>query len=176
MASTIEMQAAPEFEELEWKFALARAIHSQRQPATVSMTDDRSTPATIPPERLRLASADIHDLSAMIRQLVELRQEEESDEYGTLRASQHAFDVACHLLTDAAIISALKGRPLPLGCASTDSEGGVRVEWVRPTSSVHLAVPASDDRESYIYHEVGDDYGTVAATPEMLAQWLGEIA
>ena len=83
--------------------------------------------------------------------------------------------MASHLLTDAAIVSALKGRQIPLGCASTDSEGGIRIEWVRPTSSVHLVIPASPGRDGYVYHEVGDQYGTVSATPEALARWLREI-
>jgi hypothetical protein len=106
------------------------------------------------------------------RRLVELRNEAESDEYGTLRASPSAFDAACHLLTDAAIVSARDGRQIPDGCASTDSEGGLRIEWVRPTASVHLVVPATTNTEAYIYHEVDDKFATESATPEALVRWL----
>jgi hypothetical protein len=175
MPPSIAEQALPEFTELEYEFALARAARSRQQATPVPARDDRATPETIPPERLRLASANITHLSAIIRQLVELRSEEETDEYGTLRPSRLAFETACSLLTDAAIVAALRNRRIPHGCASTDSEGGIRVEWVRPTSSVHLVIPASADRDGYVYHEVGNVYGSAPATPEMLAHWLQEI-
>ena len=69
----------------------------------------------------------------------------------------------------------VRGGGIPAGCGSTDSEGGVRIEWVCPTASVHLVVPATSDRKAYIYHEVGDDYATEDATPERLAYWLRQI-
>lgn len=175
MPSSTSVQAGPDFTKLERRLALSLAAHAEQQPAPVSTTDERSTPEQIPPERLRLASANIRYLSAIIGQLVELRNQPERDEYGTLRPSKHAFETACNLLTDAAIVSALIGREIPHGCASTDSQGGVRIEWVRPTSSAHLVVPALADHVGYVYHEIGDDYGTVAATPETLASWLREI-
>lgn len=175
MPSVVSKVCGPEFSDLEWRLALSRAARSQPKPASASTGDDRTTPESIPPERLRLASANIRYLSAIIRQLVDLRNEEESDEYGTLRASRHAFDVACHLLTDAAIASALNGRAIPQGCASTDSEGGIHIQWMRPTVGVSLVVPASTDRNAYIYHEVGSVYSTEPATTEALARWLREI-
>ncbi len=168
-------QAGPDFTELEWRLALARANRSGHEVLPISNSDDRSTPEAIPPERLRLASANIRYLSAIIRQLVELLNGPERDEYGTLRPTRHAFETACRMLTDAAIVSALKGRPIPHGCASTDSEGGIRIEWVRPASSVHLVIPVSANRDGYVYHDVGDEYGTATATPEALARWLQEI-
>jgi hypothetical protein len=66
-------------------------------------------------------------------------------------------------------------RQILAGCASTDSEGGVRIEWICPTASVHLIVPAKGDSVAYIYHEVGDDYATEDATPGRLAYWLRHI-
>ena len=176
MSLTMENQIVPEFTELEWRLAFSRARAPRSQPPSVRTGDDRATPNTIPPGRLRLVSAGIKYLSAIIQQLVELRNEEETDEYGTLRASQHAFDVACRLVTDAAIISAFDGRQIPRGCTSTDSQGGVRIEWVRPTASVHLVIPASSDREGYIYHEVADRHGTEPASPDRLAARLGAVS
>jgi hypothetical protein len=177
MSATLDKQAVSELTELDWTLALSHAVHSRQQHAPLPARDvDRATPATIPSERLRLASANIRYLSAIIRQLVELRNEtEENDEYGTLRPSKHTFDTACHLLTDAAIVSARAGRQIPQGCASTDSEGGIHVEWMRPTAGVSLVVPASADREAYIYHEVGKNCASESATAEALARWLGEI-
>jgi hypothetical protein len=175
MASVISKEAGPDFGELEWRLALWRAGHTKERFEPVSEGDERSTPEPIRPERLGLASAGIRHLSEIVRQLVELCNEPTTDEYGILRPTQHAFDAACQLLIDAAIVSARESRAIPYGCASTDSEGGIRIEWVRPTSSVHLVVPASLDRRSYIYHEVGDAYGTMTATPKKLARWLQEI-
>lgn len=175
MPSTLSRNSAPGATELERRLALSRAAQAIRRSEPDLTEDDRTTPEPVPPERLRLISAKIQHLSAIISQLVELRNEEECDQYGVLRATNHAFDVACDLLVDAAILSALEARSIPHGCASTDAEGGVRIEWIRPTTSVHLVVPASTDREGYVYHEVGEDYGSDPATPEALSRWLREI-
>ncbi len=75
MPPAIEKQAGPEFSDLEWRFALLRAC-SLKQAYSGRCSDERSTPEPIPPERLRLASAEIRHLSAIVRQLVELRNEE----------------------------------------------------------------------------------------------------
>ncbi len=114
-------------------------------------------------------------LSSLIQQLIEVRSAPEHDDHGVLRASQHAFDASCNLLVDAAIVSALAGGSIPNGCVSTDSEGGVRIEWVRDAASVHLVVPASDARGGYVYREVGTTYGTEPATAESLARCLRVI-
>ena len=176
MPPTTENQIASEFTELEWRLALSRVRPPKFQPPSVQTGDDRATPGTISPSRLALSSARIKYLSAIIQQLVELRNEAETDEYGTLRATRHAFDAACHLVTDAAIISAHGGRQIPRGCASTDSEGGIRIEWVRPTASVHLVIPANSDREGYIYHEVADHHGTEPASPGRLVSRLSAVS
>jgi hypothetical protein len=118
------------------------------------------------------ASEEARNLSAMMDQLVDTQHQEEADAYGTLRARKHAYQMAVGLLGDAAKIVAQSGRPIPDGCVSTDSEGGIRIEWVRPASSVHLVVPPSSDRDGYIYHEVGHEYATEPATAELLAFWL----
>lgn len=139
----------------------------------LAIQDDRTTPESISPQRWHLVAADIRYLSAIIGQLVQLRQEAEKDEYGTLRATQQAFDTACQLLIDAAILANNNRRPIPRGCASTDSEGGIRIEWVRPCSGVHLVVPAS--AAPYVYHERGEMNGIGPATPESVAHWLQTI-
>jgi hypothetical protein len=142
--------------------------------------DPRSTSTPEPPpiveQKLLLAKAEIRHLSAILKELVELHHGPESDEYGILRPTEHAFNESYLLLVDAAIVSARKGRQIPLGCISTDSEGGVRVEWFRDKVNVHLVVPATDTEVAYVYHELGSDYGTDDATPEILARWLKELA
>jgi hypothetical protein len=131
---------------------------------------------TTPPEPLSHASADVRYLSAITEQLGELQNEQERDEHGVLRADRFACETACELLTNAAIILAREYKfVIPYGCASTDSEGGVRIEWIRPTCGVRLVVPAAPV-EAYIYHEVGDTFDTEPATAETLAHWLREIA
>ena len=111
-------------------------------------------------------------LSLLIEQLVELGNEPEQDAYGVLRPTKHAFDLASNLLVDAAIASDAEARHVPYGCVSTDAQGGVRVEWVRDSASVHLIVPYSEDRREYVYHEEGTRYATEPATAESLSRWL----
>ncbi len=119
--------------------------------------------------------ANIQHLSAIFGQLAELHEGQETDEHGILRPTEYAFEAAGGLLLEAAVLAAREGRQIPHGCVSTDSEGGVRIEWIRPASSLHLVIPASEDREAYLYHEVGDDYATEPVTPESLAQWLSAV-
>ena len=162
----------------ELQTALRRAITAFEDQGVAENEDPRATPDTIPPERLRLANAGFLHLSPIVRQLVDLWKEPEKDDYGRLRPTQHAFDRSVELLVDAAIEAAIEAYPqcrIPAGCVSTDSEGGVRIEWIRPTASVHLIVPASGERVAYVYHEADNDYATEAVTPERLAYWLRRI-
>jgi hypothetical protein len=119
--------------------------------------------------------ANIQHLATIFGQLSELRGEEESDEFGVLRPTDFAFQAAGGLLLEAAVAAARDGREIPHGCVSTDSEGGIRIEWVRPRSSVHLVIPASPDREAYLYHEVENNYASEPVTVTTLAHWLRVI-
>src|SRR5688572_23931676 len=60
----------------------------------------------------------LRHLSAIFRDLIELRNGPECDEYGVLRPTKHAFDVASQLLIDAARAAAAEERQIPLGHAS----------------------------------------------------------
>jgi hypothetical protein len=179
MPSIAERTNLQKFSELEWMELLPKlgklVLSKIGDTLFERQRDDRATPETIAPKHSQLAAAGIKHLSAIIGQLVKLRKEEEEDEYGLLRATEYAFEKASELVIDAAIISTLKGRSVPRGCASTDSEGGIRIEWVRQVASVHLVVGAADNQKSYIYHEVGSDYATKPATSEVLAEWLNQI-
>jgi hypothetical protein len=125
-------------------------------------------------ELLKLIEDGNHPLSSIMWQLSDLWKEPEKDDYGRLRPTRDAFDRSVHLLVRAAI-EAYPQRRIPAGCVSTDSEGGVRIEWIRPTASVHLVVPAEKACVAHVYHDVGDDYATEDATPECLAYWLRHI-
>jgi hypothetical protein len=163
-------KAVREISGLELKLAFTQAMLAQHREQ-----DDRATPESIPPGRLSLATANIKYLSSLIQQIVQLHHAEEADEFGILRATKYAFDAACGLLIDAAIVSAAERQKIPYGCVSTDSAGGVRIEWATATASVRLAVPSSEEKQGYVYHEEGTTYGTEAATPEALARWLRTI-
>ena len=130
------------------------------------------TPPRIPEAHYKLASAEIRHLSSLLKQLAALRVCDETDDYGVLRASEYAYNAVCQLLIDATITAAAERREIPDGYVSTDSEGGVRIEWVRPQSSVRLVIPAAPTRQSYLYHEVGNAYATEYPTAEALAYWL----
>src|SRR6476661_5489220 len=95
------------------KYARIRAAQSAPEPKD----DDRATPDdSVDAWPAKLPTANIKFLSSLVQQLVELRNAPEKDEYGTLRATKHAFDSACNLLIDAAIVSAVEGRKIPYGC------------------------------------------------------------
>lgn len=172
MPFAVEERITPQLTPTTNWLAIACALKQADSTTRVNPTTDaRTVPVVFP-----LASAKIRYLSAIFTQLQELLSAPETDEYGALRADRIACANACELLTDAAIISAVSyKRIIPNGCASTDAEGGVRIEWVRSLSGVRLVVPAKLKSKAYIYHEIGDSYDTELATPEALARWLREI-
>ena len=123
-----------------------------------------------------IADAGIDHLSQILTRLIELWNGPESDDYGRLQPTAIAFERTVGLLIDAAIVAQSEGRQIPHGCVSTDSEGGVRIEWIRSQASVYLIAPAEKTKATYIYHEVGDSYATEDATPECLSHWLREVS
>ena len=105
-------------------------------------------------------------LSPIVLQLVELCNGPEDDEFGRLRPTRDAFDAAIQLLSDAALKEACGDRKIPGGCVSTDSEGGVRIEWITDRAGVHLVLPSKKSEPAYLYHELSGDYATEDASPE----------
>lgn len=89
------------------------------------------------------------------------------DEYGCLWPTRHAFNTLFDILVEA------NQQHRMSGCASTDSEGGMRIEWIRHMGNVHLVVRASG--EAYIYHQIGDSHGTEDVMPGRLTYLLGQI-
>jgi hypothetical protein len=63
---------------------------------------------------------------------------------------------------------------LPHGCASSNDTGGLRVDWISPTSGVSFVVPG-DNTQPYVYHESSGEYGVEPATPAALLEWLGRF-
>jgi hypothetical protein len=158
------------------RLALWRALNVADQ-GSGEDEDPRATPDPVSRERLQLANAGILHLSPIMRQLVDLWNGPENDDLGRLRPTQYAFDRVIQLLLDVAITAHSDRRKVPFGCVSTDSAGGVRIEWVCKSVSVHWIVPAAEEGAEYIYHEVGDEYATEdEVTPARLWHWLRLIA
>ena len=125
----------------------------------------------------RIASADVKELSLLMQSLIELKNEEPTDDWGILRATDHAFELTVELLIDtAATLKKDWNMEMPYGCASTDWEGGVCIDWFRPDRSVALKVPAALGGQHYIFHEFPDGHGIDhKVTAGCLAKWLVEV-
>ena len=63
-------------------------------------------------------------------------------------------------------------KTLARNALSIPSDGGIRLQWMLPTASIRLIVPANNNGEEYIYYENGDVYGVTSASPGNLADWL----
>ena len=118
-------------------------------------------------------------MSALLSDLRDLMKEggenEEcgEDEYGALRPTIHAFRTALNLIIEASFLL-MDG--YPFGCASTDSEGGIRVEWFTTKGEIRLVIPASKEKEPYIYYEFGEKYGVDRqANADKLARWINRL-
>lgn len=161
---------------LEIEVASAMAAKSQKSP--IRSADELSTPE-IPESVQRLVRADVKELSGLLEQLSELRQEELTDDYGILRLDEAAFEQAGELLTDATIVLATNygGTKMPYGCASTDSEGGLRIDWFRGEISVSLSIrAASAGGKQHIFHKIYSDHAVENdVSAETLAKWLSQV-
>lgn len=111
------------------------------------------------------------DITVTLKRLIDLLEEDESDEYGILQPSQSAFKLAMRLIIEA---YEAMGDSFPRASASTDEQGGIRLTWSKLESEceVRLVCPANAE-QPYLYHELGDIY-TVERdiTASILVQWL----
>jgi len=104
--------------------------------------------------------------SATIKQIFALVAGDESDGYGVLRPTDYAQRKTLKLLSRAqkAFADDVENRQLglsfPKGFVATDSEGGIRIEWLNGDKTIRLVVPASENGQSYIYFEDDSEYGT----------------
>jgi hypothetical protein len=94
-----------------------------------------------------------------LKSLLELLELEEDDEYGTLRPTEVAFKTTINLLVEA--YEGL-GEHFPQGSASTDDEGGIRVNWRNRTQDRRICLfrPAILGEKAYIYYQKGDEYAS----------------
>ena len=162
--------------ELRYANAAARA-RPDVLPAPTQSQEELATPA-IPEYLDKLAKADVTELSCLIGQLNGLRLEEPEDDDGALRLEEAAFTRASELLINATIVLATKHKTkMPYGCASTDSEGGLRIEWFRGDISMHLVIrAASAGGKLYFFHKVRAEYAVEnEVSAETLAIWLSQV-
>ena len=163
---------------LQIAVARAGAMHLLESRCHTQPSDDFATPE-IPESTGKIAKAEIKHLSGVVAQLMELRQQGACDDYGASQLDEQVFNQARELLINAAIelVFCHRGAKMPHGCASTDDEGGLRLEWFRDEASVHLVIPApSSSLKRYIFHKIGTSQAIEATvSPEVLARWLSQI-
>ena len=97
-----------------------------------------------------------------------LQSQDYNDEF--IRPTRHALTRTWNILRDASVFTT---GPFPVGTIFPDGDGGLRIEWIRPSRELRLAVSAQPDGKAYIYHELGDRYDVdYRVTPNILAFWL----
>ncbi len=151
----------------------------------ISIEDERATPEPAPPGTDWIAFVDPSGFADIVREIGELASGDESDEYGVLRPSDYAYRTTMQLLkrsfsllsTGKSRLEAQQCRRFPRGAVSTDEQGGLRIEWVEGDRAVHLVVPAEPGGQSYIYHEIGQDYAAEKrVSGSALASWLARLS
>jgi hypothetical protein len=111
-------------------------------------------------------------ITATLKRLVALLEEDETDEYGVLQPSQTAFKLAMHFVVET---YDLMGDRFPKASVSTDEHGSVRLTWskLEPDCEVRLICPAYADQTADLYHELGSSYAVERdVTVSDLMQWL----
>jgi hypothetical protein len=96
-------------------------------------------------------------ITATLKRLVALLEEDETDEYGVLQPSQSAFKLAMNFVVET---YDLMGDRFPKASVSTDEQGSVRLTWSKldPDCEVRLICPALAEQTAYLYHELGSSY------------------
>jgi hypothetical protein len=177
MSNTITLKnSVATFSHWQLVAAQANAIDRLQRLCRNEGEEGLATPE-VPESAGRVAKAGIKHLSSLFSQLVELRQEDEVDDYGTLRLNEIVFNEARDLLINTAIeLASSFGKGMPHGCASTDEEGGLRFEWFRQDAGVNLVIPSPNSpRRSYIFYQTRADHGTDIVSAENLAKRLSVV-
>lgn len=118
-----------------------------------------------------------NDYNAMVSRILGLLQEEDEqeDDYGAVVPTKTALSRVLTILSEA--FRDVK-TIFPLAAVTVSFDGGIRIQWIRPDSSLRLVIPGGEGEEAYIYHEHEDEYGTEAASAPILARrirWLQRI-
>lgn len=110
----------------------------------------------------------------MVSRVLDLLQEEEDleDEYGAEMPTEYALRTVLELLSKA--YNEFQ-TAFSRAAVSVSFEGGIRIQWMYPHSSMRLVVSGSPDEDGYIYFENGDNYDTESVSAQNLADrisWL----
>ena len=116
----------------------------------------------------------LDNYNVMIRRVFELMEEEdeEDDDFGAVVPTKTALRRALEILGEAFRDF---HTVFPLAPATVSFDGGVRIQWMLPDSSVRLVIPGDEGEEEYIYFELDDKYGTEEVSASNLASriiWL----
>lgn len=112
-------------------------------------------------------------LTALLSDLRDLLKEENEDENGILKPTYHAFTTALSLIME---VSMFIHAGFPFAAVSTDSEGGIRIEWVKGRGEIRLIIPAASNTAPYIYYEFDDKYGVDRnASGFKLIRWINRL-
>lgn len=116
-----------------------------------------------------LSITNDENLMALLRRMVELREEEEQE----WRPSDTAYSRTVDLLADMCVGL---GRSFPRALASVDGEGGIRMTWRRPSGEVRLVVPGRENVQPYLYYQTATERGIVESiTGRTVANFLDRI-
>ncbi|PSB01374.1 hypothetical protein [Merismopedia glauca] len=107
-----------------------------------------------------------------LKSLLELLDLEDDDEYGTLRPTESAFKTTINLIVEA---YEHLGEHFPQGRASTDDEGGIRINWKNRAQDLRVCLfcPSNLSEKAYIYHQKNDEYASDEQVDGVtLVRWL----
>jgi len=96
------------------------------------------------------------DCRTLFRRLVDLVREPEFDEEGyRLQPTDYSFQSALNILS---VIALLRDGKVPKAAVSTDTMGGIRVQWRKGSRQLRLIFPAEKTGYSYLYQQEGELY------------------
>jgi hypothetical protein len=99
-------------------------------------------------------------LKRLLAKLVELSYGDENDDFGRLKPTTYALFTTTLLLMRVAR-GLPRGVAFPHGALSTDSVGGVRIEWRNGGRNVRLVVASNPSNPHYIYYEEGEQFDVI---------------
>ena len=125
------------------------------------------------PERLNILLKKNSPIDMLLSDVRDLLKENDEDEYGILKPTYDALSPVLSLITELLFVPDIQW---PFGCVSTDSEGGIRIEWVSTKGEIRLVIPSSKNKNTYIYYEFEGNYGVdEQINPAKLIWWLRRL-
>jgi hypothetical protein len=114
----------------------------------------------------------VSNFTSTITSLLALLELATEDDYGVLRPTHETFKKTLTLLL---IAYEYLGERFPQGIASSDDQGGIRINWRNRQKDrrICLFLPANPHEIAYIYHQSHQDYASEQeVSGATLASWL----